>query len=61
MNAVGHFTLMVLFALMISLFFGTLLRDTFRGALFFTAKMFVILLLASLAAAWLMYGFPPPR
>ena len=54
----SHFGLMLLYGLILSLFFGTLLRQERKEILLFTAKMFHILSGASLAAAWLMFPFP---
>jgi hypothetical protein len=54
----SHVGLMVLYTGMISLFFGTLLRNDRRAIAAFTVKMFLILLVASLAVAWLMLLFP---
>lgn len=54
----SHIGLMVLYTSIISLFFGTLLRNDRRAISAFAVKMFLILLAASLAVAWLMLPFP---
>ncbi len=54
----SHVGLMALYMGIISLFFGTLLRNDRRAVIAFAVKMFLILLVASLAAAWLMAPFP---
>ena len=54
----NHFLLMLLFAAMISVFFGTLLRDETKESVRFALKMFLILSVASLAVAWLLFPFP---
>jgi hypothetical protein len=55
---VSHFALMALYAALVSAFFGTLLRHERRAIVRFAAKMFFIVMAASLAAAWLMYPLP---
>ncbi|UCF80620.1 MAG: hypothetical protein JSV08_08960 [Acidobacteriota bacterium] len=54
----SHVGLMVLYMGMISLFFGTLLRNDRRAIAVFAVKMFLILLVASLAVAWILAPFP---
>ena len=55
----NHFLLMLVYALMISVFFGALLREEAKECVRFSVKMFLILSVASLAAAWLLFPFPP--
>lgn len=55
----SHFLLMLVFALMISVFFGAVLRDSCKETLRFSVKMFFILTAASLALAWILLPFPP--
>lgn len=57
-----HFVLLVVYALLISLFFATLWRETFAAARRLFLQMFLGLVLGALLIAWLMYPFPsgPP-
>jgi hypothetical protein len=55
---VDHFLIMVLYALLLSLFFGMLWASDRRSRLRLFAKIFGALVLGGLAVAWLMYPFP---
>jgi hypothetical protein len=58
MFPVDHFLVMVLYALLLSLFFGMLWASDRRSRLRLFAKIFGALVLGGLAVAWLMYPFP---
>ena len=54
----SHFLFMVLYALLVSIVFATLLKDVRRDQLKTAAMMFGGFLAAALAIGWLMYPFP---
>ncbi|HVT59884.1 MAG TPA: hypothetical protein VHR45_15970 [Thermoanaerobaculia bacterium] len=58
----SHFFLMVLYALLVSLFFTLLWRRDRRHQVTLFLQLFLGMVLGGLAAAWLMYPFPsgPP-
>jgi uncharacterized membrane protein YfcA len=58
----SHFFLMVLYALLVSIFFTLLWRRQRRGQVILFLQLFLGMVLGGLAAAWLMYPFPagPP-
>jgi len=55
---VDHFLIMVVYALLVSVFFAFLWRSGKRERLLLFAKVFGALVLGGLAVAWLMYPFP---
>ena len=59
---VSHFFLMVLYALIVSLFFAVLWRRKRRDQLRLLLQMFLGLVGGALLLAWIMYPFPsgPP-
>lgn len=59
---VDHFLLMVLYALLVSVFFALLWRRDGRGQIKLFLQIFLGMVLGALALAWLMYPFPggPP-
>lgn len=54
----SHFLYMVVYALLVSIVFATLVKDARREQLRTAAMMFGGFLAAALAIAWLMYPFP---
>ena len=58
----SHFLLMVLFALLVSLFFTVLWRRERRPQVMLFLQLFFGMVLGGLIVAWLMYPFPsgPP-
>jgi hypothetical protein len=53
-----HLLVMILFALMVSLVFGLVARDTGRERLFYGLKVFAEFMGIGLALAWLLYFLP---
>ena len=58
----SHFTLMMLYAFLVSLFFALLWRRNQRSRLRLFLQLFLGMMLGGLLLAWLMYPFPsgPP-
>jgi uncharacterized membrane protein YfcA len=58
----SHFLLMVLYALILSVFFAALWRRRLEGQIRLFLQMFLGMVLGGLLLAWLMYPFPagPP-
>jgi len=58
----SHFLLMVVYALLLSVFFATLWRRERREQVTLFGQLFLGMVLGGLAVAWLMYFFPsgPP-
>jgi cytochrome bd-type quinol oxidase subunit 2 len=54
----SHFWFMVVYALLVSAVFATLLKDDRREQLKTAAMMFLGFLGAAVVAGWLMYPFP---
>jgi len=54
----SHFLYMVVYALLVSLVFATLLKDELRERLRTVATLFAGFIAAALAIGWLMYPFP---
>ena len=54
----SHFWFMVLYALLVSLVFATLLKDDRREQLKTGAMMFAAFLGAAIVVGWLMYPLP---
>ncbi|HXU44739.1 MAG TPA: hypothetical protein VN783_04380 [Thermoanaerobaculia bacterium] len=59
---ISHFFLMVVFALIVSVFFALLWRRERAGQVRLFLQLFLGMVLGGLAVAWLMYPFPqgPP-
>jgi hypothetical protein len=55
---VDHFLIMVIYALLVSVFFAFLWRSVRRERVVLFARIFAALVLGGLAVAWLMYPFP---
>lgn len=55
----SHFFLMVLFALIVSLFFTLLWRRERRQQIRLFLQLFLGMVVGGLLVAWLMYPFPP--
>ncbi len=55
---VDHFLIMTIYALLVSIFFGTLWRNEPRDRVRLFVKIFLALMVGGLALAWLMYPFP---
>lgn len=49
---------MVLFALLVSIVFGVLGKDTLRDRILYGVKSFVLFVVIAIALAWIMYPFP---
>ena len=58
----SHFLLMVLYALLVSVFFAALWRRERRDQLILFLQLFLGMVVGGLLVAWLMYPFPagPP-
>lgn len=58
----SHFTLMLIYAAMISVFFAVLWRRQRAGQLRLFLQIFVSLMVGGLLVAWLLFPFPggPP-
>ncbi|HEX9671243.1 MAG TPA: hypothetical protein VGC93_17375 [Thermoanaerobaculia bacterium] len=55
----SHFALMVIYALIVSLFFALLWRRERGARVKLFLQMFIGMVGGGLALAWLMYPFPP--
>ena len=55
----SHFLLMVLYALIVSLFFTLLWRRGRKEQIKLFLEIFLGMVLGGLVVAWLMYPFPP--
>lgn len=53
-----HFTAMVLFALLVSVVFGVLAKDTLHDRVFYAIKSFVLFVGVAVVLGWIMYPFP---
>lgn len=54
----SHFSILVIFAFLVSLVFAVLLRDDARSQLRFGALVFGAFVLSAVVLGWLMYPFP---
>jgi undecaprenyl pyrophosphate phosphatase UppP len=54
----SHFALMIVFALFVSVVFGTLMRDEPKEQLRFGAQLFVAFVVGGVALGWILYFFP---
>ena len=55
----SHFLLMVVYALLVSLFFTALWRRERKEQVKLFLQLFLGMVVGGLAVAWLMYPFPP--
>ena len=58
MSGTSHVGLMAIFALFVSVVFGTLMRDEPKEQLFFGAQLFVAFVVGGIALGWILYFFP---
>jgi len=49
---------MVMFALFVSVVFGTLMRDEPKDQLFFGGQLFTAFVVGGVALGWILYFFP---
>jgi undecaprenyl pyrophosphate phosphatase UppP len=54
----SHLGLMIIFALFVSVVFGTLMRDEPKEQLRFGAQLFGAFVLGGVALGWLLYPLP---
>jgi undecaprenyl pyrophosphate phosphatase UppP len=54
----SHVGLMILFALFVSVVFGTLMRDDPKQQLRFGAQLFAAFVFGGIALGWILYFFP---
>jgi undecaprenyl pyrophosphate phosphatase UppP len=54
----SHLGLMILFALFVSVVFGTLMRDDPQQQLRFGAQLFAAFVVGGIALGWVLYFFP---
>ncbi|HXI04378.1 MAG TPA: hypothetical protein VNI57_14495 [Candidatus Saccharimonadales bacterium] len=54
----SHLLTLIIFAVLVSVFFGALTRETFREGSRIAGVMFASIVGFSLLVAWLMYLFP---
>jgi undecaprenyl pyrophosphate phosphatase UppP len=54
----SHLGLMILFALYVSVVFGTLMRDDSKEQLRFGAQLFGAFVLGGIVLGWILYFFP---
>jgi hypothetical protein len=57
---ISHFPAMLLFALLVSVVFGVIAKNTARERIVYGAKSFVLFVGIALLIGWLMYPFPRP-
>ncbi|HYL04745.1 MAG TPA: hypothetical protein VE075_01820 [Thermoanaerobaculia bacterium] len=62
MSVLSHFFLMVVYALLVSIFFTVLWRRERRAQITLFLQLFLGMVVGGLIVAWLMYPFPsgPP-
>jgi len=58
MSHASHFGLMMIFALFVSVVFGTLMRDDPKEQLYFGGQLFVAFVVGGIALGWVLYFFP---
>ena len=56
--AITHFSALLLFALLTSIVFGVIGRDTLRDRILYAAKSFGLFVGIALLLGWIMYPFP---
>jgi undecaprenyl pyrophosphate phosphatase UppP len=54
----SHLELMILFALFVSVVFGTLMRDEPKEQLWFGGQLFTAFVVGGIALGWVFYFFP---
>jgi undecaprenyl pyrophosphate phosphatase UppP len=54
----SHVGLMVVFALFVSVVFGTLMRDEPKEQLWFGGQLFTAFVVGGIALGWILYFFP---
>jgi undecaprenyl pyrophosphate phosphatase UppP len=54
----SHLGLMILFALYVSVVFGTLMRDDPKEQLRFGAQLFAAFVVGGITLGWILYFFP---
>jgi len=54
----SHVALMIVFALFVSIVFGTLMRDEPKDQLRFGARLFTAFVIGGVALGWILYFFP---
>ena len=54
----SHFALMIVFALFVSVVFGTLMRDEPKEQLRFGAQLLAAFVVGGVALGWILYFFP---
>jgi undecaprenyl pyrophosphate phosphatase UppP len=54
----SHVGLMILFALFVSVVFGTLMRDDPKQQLRFGAQLFAAFVVGGISLGWILYFFP---
>lgn len=57
---ISHFAAMLLFALLVSVVFGVIAKNTTRERIMYGAKSFALFVGIALLIGWLMYPFPRP-
>lgn len=57
---ISHFPAMLLFALLVSVVFGVIAKNTTRERIMYGAKSFALFVGIALLIGWLMYPFPRP-
>ena len=53
-----HFLLMIAFAALVAVVFGTIGRETLRGSVLYGLKIFAEFVGIGLALAWILYWLP---
>ena len=53
-----HFLLMLAFAALVAVAFGTIGRETTRGSVLYALKIFAEFVAIGLALAWILYWIP---
>lgn len=54
----SHLGLMVMFALFVSVVFGTLMREEPKDQLYFGGQLFTAFVVGGVALGWILYFFP---
>ena len=54
----SHVALMIVFALFVSVVFGTLMRDEPKEQLWFGGQLFTAFVVGGIALGWILYFFP---
>lgn len=56
--SLGHFSALLLFAVIVSLAFAFLTKETPRDRLLYAVRSFLLFVLAAVLIGWMMYPFP---